>query len=93
MANRDQASRRGLTSRRYTESVGTRLIKANIEPIKTKADYRYVVLGEEIFPIHIDMVETYNSSDRSFKRGMKKSYKKLMKKYNKVRSKINTASN
>lgn len=83
MANRDQASRRGLMAHSYREGVETRLSKANVEPIKTKADYRYVKLGDEIFPIHIDMVDVYNRSDRSFKRGMKKSYKKKIKKVNK----------
>ena len=68
---------------RYTESVDTRLLKANAEPIKSKADYRYVKLGVEIFPIHIDMVDTYYNSDRSFKRGMKKKYIKMLKKLKK----------
>ncbi len=80
MANRDQASRRGLMARSYKEDVFTRLNKANIKLIKTNANYRYVKLGDEIFPIHIDMVDVYNKSDRSFKRGMKKQYKKMMKK-------------
>ena len=38
--------------------------------------------------IHIDMVEIYNSSDRSFKRGMKKKYLKMLKR----NKKTNTAS-
>lgn len=80
MANRDQASRRGLMVRSYKEDVLTRLNKANIKLIKTNANYRYVKLGDEIFPIHIDMVDVYNRSDRSFKRGMKKQYKKMLKK-------------
>lgn len=80
MANRDQASRRGLMVQSYKEDVFTRLNKANIKPIKTNANYRYVKLGDEIFPIHIDMVDVYNNSDRKFKRGMKKAYKKMMKK-------------
>lgn len=75
--------------RSYAESVQERLTKANIQPINTKADYRYVKLGIEIFPIHIDMVEIYNSSDRSFKRGMKKKYLKMLKR----NKKTNTASN
>lgn len=78
MSNRD-----GLKAYRYTESVGTRLLKANAEPIKSNADYRYVKLGVEIFPIHIDMVEVYYNSDRSFKRGMKKKHIKMMKKLKK----------
>lgn len=76
-------NRDGLMSHRYKESVDTRLLKANAEPIKSKADYRYVKLGVEIFPIHIDLVEIYNNSDRSFKRGMKKKYIKMLKKLNK----------
>lgn len=80
MANRDQASRRGLMVQSYKEDVLTRLNNANIKPIKTNANYRYVKLGDEIFPIHIDMVDVYNKSDRSFKRGMKKQYKKMLKK-------------
>ena len=73
----------GLMCRRYTESVDTRLMKANAYPIKSNADYRYVKLGVEIFPIHVDIVEIYNNSDRSFKRGMKKKYKKMLKKLKK----------
>ena len=73
-------NRDGLTAKRYTESLDTRLRKANAEPLKTNADYRYVKLGDEIFPIHKDMVEFYYNSDRGFKRGMKKKYIKMMKK-------------
>ncbi len=87
MANRDKASRRGLMVRSYKESVFTRLDKANKEPIANKEDYRYVILGDEIFPIHIDMIDVYNSSDRKFKRGMKKQYKKMMKKHEKTKDK------
>lgn len=83
MANSDKASRRGLMCHRYTNSVKARLLKANKEPITKGLDYRYVVLGIDIFPIHKDMVEVYYNSDRSFKRGMKKKFKKLMKKSNK----------
>ena len=81
MANRDQASRRDLMCHSYTESVIVRLKNANKEPIANNYDYRYVQLGDEIFPIHIDMVETYNKSDRKFKRGMKKRWIKLNKKH------------
>lgn len=73
-------NRDGLTTRRYTYSVDTRLGQANAEPIKTNAEYRYVKLGDEIFPIHKDMVEVYYNSGRGFKRGMKKKYIKMMKK-------------
>ena len=83
MANRDQASRRDLMAHSYTEGVITRLNNANKEPIAKNADYRYVKLGDEIFPIHIDMVDVYNSSGRKFKRGMKKQYKKMIKKHTK----------
>ena len=76
-------NRDNLMAHRYTESVDTRLLKANAEPIKSKADYLYVKLGVEIFPIHIDMVEVYYNSGRSFKRGMKKKYIKMLKKHNK----------
>ena len=76
-------NRDGLMAHRYTESVDTRLWKANAEAIKSKADYRYVKLGVEIFPIHIDMVDIYNDSDRSFKRGMKKKYINMLKKLRK----------
>lgn len=76
-------NRDGLMAHRYTESVEVRLLKANAEPIKSKADYRYVKLGVEIFPIHIDMVEIYNDSNRSFKRGIKKKYIKMLKKLRK----------
>lgn len=65
---------------RYKLSVDERLRNANKKPIATNADYRYVKLGDEIFPIHIDMVDVYNNSERNFKRGMKKQYKKMMKK-------------
>ena len=75
-----KSSRVGLKSRSYKDSVITRLREANKEPIANKADYRYVNLGEEIFPISVHMVETFNKSDRTFKRGMKKSYKKMMMK-------------
>lgn len=74
----------GLKAYRYNESVYIRLNKANETPIMEKADYRYVKLGDEIFPIHVDMVDTYNDSDRSFKRGMKKQHKKLLKKGKKI---------
>ena len=74
------SAREGLKAYRYDESTYTRLKKANEQPIEDKADYRYVALGQEIFPIHVDMVEIYNNSDRSFKRGMKKKWKKVMKK-------------
>ncbi len=84
MANRDQSSRRGLMTHSYKESVITRLNKANKEPIANNEDYRYVQLGDEIFPIHIDMVDVYNNSDRKFKRGMKKQYKKMIKKNKKT---------
>ena len=70
----------GLKCSYYREPVEVRLNKANEKPIAQKAKYRYVALGVEIFPIHIDMVDTYNNSDRSFKRGMKKAYKKMLKK-------------
>ena len=80
MANRDQASRRGLMAYSYKESVENRLTKANNEAIKNNVDYRYVKLGDEIFHIHKDMVEVYYNSDRGFKRGMKKKYIKMMKK-------------
>jgi len=73
----------GLMARRYKLSVDERLKNANKRPITTNANYRYVKLGDEIFPIHIDMVDVYNRSDRSFKRGMKKQYKKMIKKSNK----------
>ena len=73
-------NRDGLMAHRYTDSVDTRLRKANAEPIKANAEYRYVKLGDEIFPIHKDMVEVYYSSDRGFKRGMKKKHIKMMKK-------------
>ena len=79
-------NRDGLMAHRYTEDVYTRLLKANADPIKTSADYRYVSLGVEIFPIHVDMVYIYNNSDRSFKRGMKKKHIKLMKAYNREKN-------
>ena len=74
------SNRDGLVVHRYTDSLDTRIRKANAEPIKTNADYRYVKLGDEIFPIHKDMVEVYYASDRGFKRGMKKKYIKMIKK-------------
>lgn len=83
MANHERSNRELLKAYSYRESVETRLTKSNNEAIKNNVDYRYVKLGVEIFPIHKDMVEVYNNSDRGFKRGMKKKYKKLMKKYNK----------
>ena len=89
MANRDQASRRGLMAYSYKESVHERLKKANTKPIGKNADYRYVTLGLEIFPIHKEMVEVYNNSDRGFKRGMKKKYIKLMKKHNRELARSN----
>lgn len=64
----------------YNESVLTRQNKANEKPIKDNANYRYVILGNEIFPIPVRMVNAYNSSDRKFKRSMKKSYIKMVKK-------------
>lgn len=70
----------------YSESINTRLNKANEKPIENNADYRFVKLGNEIFPIHINMIDIYNRSDRKFKRGMKKQYIKMKKKllkYNK----------
>lgn len=73
----------GLKAYRYLKSVQTRLEEANRKPIIDNADYRYVKLGDEIFPIHIAMVDTYNNSDRSFKRGMKKKWKKTLKKQRK----------
>jgi len=76
-------NRDGLMVRRYKLSVNERLKKVNEKPIFSNADYRYVKLGDEIFPIHIDMVDVYNNSDRKFKRGMKKQYKKMIKKFNK----------
>ena len=81
MANRDRSDRRGLMAHSYKEQVITRLNKANRE-LKPNANFRYVKLGDEIFPIHIDMVDVYNGSDRSFKRGMKKQYKKMLKRHN-----------
>ena len=77
--NRDR-----LTSRRYTESVDTRLGKANTEAKGQNAEHRWVKLGDEIFPIHKDMVEVYYNSDRGFKRGMKKKYIKMMKKSKRI---------
>lgn len=69
----------------YIESVQTRLNKANEKPIEKNADYRFVKLGDEIFPIHVNMIDVYNGSNRKFKRGMKQQYKKMVKKLNKVK--------
>ena len=84
MANRDKSSRRGLMVHSYKKSVYTRLEEANLEPIGKNEEYRYVKLGDEIFPIHKDMVEIYNKSDRNFKRDMKKSYERMVKKLDKT---------
>lgn len=92
MANRDKASRRGLMAYSHKQSVEDRLLDANNEAIGKNADYRYVHLGIDVFPIHKDMVKIYYDSDRSFKRGIKKRFKKLMKKYNNAISLKNTDS-
>lgn len=75
--------RDGLKAYSYKNPVGIRLEEANKKPIINNADYRFVNLGEEIFPIHIDIVNAYYSSSRRFKRGMKKSFIKMLKKHNK----------
>ncbi|PCJ51534.1 MAG: hypothetical protein COA79_25935 [Planctomycetota bacterium] len=69
----------GLKVTRYIDGVATRL-KQNNDQLDVKSPFRYVALGDEIFPIKRELVNEFYDSSRGYKRRLKKEWEKSEKK-------------